>query len=174
MTGRHILIDGYNVIRANPELSRVERRSLEAARRALLNIVAAAPRLRGDDVTVVFDGAGTRSFATAERLGSIRAVYSPPGKSADDVIKSTAASLADPSRAVVVTNDMDIRLFCERLGCLVTSPENMLGQLQPSIRPARHSDDEEGDAPPRVLGTKKKGNPRRAPKAERHRHDVRF
>ena len=126
---REIVIDGYNVIRSDPAFARLEQQSLEDARRALLNLVNSSPRLRADNVTVVFDGAGNRSFANAYRFGRVKAVFSPAGKSADDVIKEQARSSRDPNALVVVTNDNDIRTYCEGLGCSVSRSENMLGQL---------------------------------------------
>ncbi len=51
------LIDGYNVIRRDPGLRSREEESLEAGRRALLQLLAAEARASRDDFTVVFDGA---------------------------------------------------------------------------------------------------------------------
>src|SRR5438445_657064 len=51
------LIDGYNVIRRDPDLRAHEAESLEAGRTALLRLVARIARAGGDRFTVVFDGA---------------------------------------------------------------------------------------------------------------------
>ncbi|PYN39044.1 MAG: NYN domain-containing protein, partial [Candidatus Rokuibacteriota bacterium] len=53
----HWLVDGYNVIRRDPELQAREAESLEAGRRALLHVIAGAHRAPRDEFTVVFDGA---------------------------------------------------------------------------------------------------------------------
>jgi hypothetical protein len=52
------LIDGYNLIRRDPDLRDREIESLEAGRRALLHLLARAYRDPRDEFTVVFDGAG--------------------------------------------------------------------------------------------------------------------
>ena len=52
------LIDGYNVIRRDPDLRGHEAQSLEAGRRALCVLLARAAQTHDDQFTVVFDGAG--------------------------------------------------------------------------------------------------------------------
>jgi predicted RNA-binding protein with PIN domain len=171
---RHIVIDGYNVIRSDPTFVRIEQQSMEDARGALLNLVNSSPRLARDDITVVFDGSGNRTFANGYRLGRVKAIFSPLGQSADDVIKEQARNARHPESLVVVTNDNDIRSYCEGLGCTVSRSENMLeqlpGQKRRTSRPRQH-DEEDGNA---VTGTKKKGNPRKLSKRARRDHDYRF
>jgi len=170
-----VLIDGYNVIRADPALSALEQDSLDDARTALLRSVAAWPRFRDDAVTVVFDGAGTRSFTANQRLGHMTASFPPAGVSADDLIKARAQMATNPRLVVVVTNDADIRDFCAGLGCTVTGSENLLGQLTSprKARPARAGVPEDRDWQPEG-GKPKKGNPRRLPKRLRNKGEYRF
>jgi predicted RNA-binding protein with PIN domain len=78
------LVDGYNVIRRDPELQAREAESLEAGRRALLNLIARARRAMQDEFTVVFDGA--RISGAAPTAGRIRVVFSRPPLTADDEI----------------------------------------------------------------------------------------
>ncbi len=174
---RLILVDGYNAIRSSPTLVRLEDRSLEEARSALIAMVSASPRFQRDSVVIIFDGAmDGRTFASGSRLGHISVQFSPRGRSADDVIKERARQAPDPSAVVIVTNDLDIKLYCQGLGCSTTSPENMLSQATTpkSIRRARiatpeQDDDFQGGS------TKKKGNPRRLPKkARRPKTEYRF
>lgn len=175
MAGRQILIDGYNVIRADPVLSAMERESLEEARVALMRRLASSPRFMSDTVTVVFDGVRRQSWVGTRRLGHVTATYSRDGSSADDVIKGRAQGRAAAQSVVVVTNDADIRAFCQGVGCTVTSSENLLAQLSSPRRLAAarrdgpRSSEGSGDR-----GTPKKGNPRRLPKRARNRQDYRF
>jgi predicted RNA-binding protein with PIN domain len=172
---RQIVIDGYNVIRSDPNFRRIEQQSMEDARQALLNLVNSSPRLAGDEVTVVFDGAGNRTFANGFRFGRVKALFSPIEQSADDVIKEQARNAPDPKSLVVVTNDNDIRSYCEGLGCSVSRSENMLGQLPGPKRQAsnpRHHEESDGYGP--STGTKKKGNPRKLSKRAKRDHDYRF
>jgi uncharacterized protein len=173
MAGRQVLIDGYNVIRADPSLASLEARSLEEARESLTRSVSAWPRFLGDLVNIVFDGPGTRSFATREQHNHVSVTFPPAGVTADDLIKRLAQRSPDPRQVVVVTNDSDIRQFCEALGCTVTGAENLLGQLG-SPRKMRRTGQKDDDYGGTSSGTPKKGNPRRLPKKLRGRRDFRF
>jgi predicted RNA-binding protein with PIN domain len=94
------LIDGYNVIRRDPDLRSHEAQSLEAGRRVQLvkQLARATPR---DEFIVVFDGARVDSATTSQ--GQVRILFSRPPETADDLI----IRLAGRSRAgsVVVTSD---------------------------------------------------------------------
>src|SRR2546427_2346657 len=87
------LIDGYNVIRRDPDLRAHEAESLEAGRTALLRLVAQAARAGGDRFTVVFDGAPASRPAPAG--GQLEVIFSRPPEKADDVL----ARLARPPGA---------------------------------------------------------------------------
>src|SRR3989442_6198730 len=87
------LIDGYNVIRRDPDLRAHEAESLEAGRMALLRLVAQAARAGGDRFTVVFDGAPASRPAPAG--GQVEVIFSRPPEKADDVL----ARLSRPPRA---------------------------------------------------------------------------
>src|SRR5207244_12485072 len=84
------LIDGYNVIRRDPDLRAQEAESLEAGRTALLRLVARVARAGGDRFTIVFDGAPASRPAPAG--GQLVVIFSRPPEKADDV----AARLARP------------------------------------------------------------------------------
>jgi predicted RNA-binding protein with PIN domain len=172
--GRTVLVDGYNVIRRDPALARLEHVSLERARDTLLSCINSSPQFRRDDVTVVFDGAnsleagvtGSRSF----RRGRIRVMFSPPGESADAVLQRLAAGA--PRGTLVVTDDREIRDSVSRAG---VSSTNLTPRATP--RPAAPSR-------PRPAGTwvkeddllpdrapPKKGNGRRAPRKRNRGED---
>jgi predicted RNA-binding protein with PIN domain len=169
---RHIIIDGYNVIRADPHLLALERQSLDEAREVLIRTLASSPRLANDRVTVVFDAAmGARPHAHHRLVGRIDVVYSATGQSADDLIMAQAETLAGNGTVIVVSNDREIRDRCRAAGCQVTGSENLLGQLPG--RP-RHLDRDEDEVEAPTLSTAKRGNPRRAPRGRRRVRDVRF
>jgi predicted RNA-binding protein with PIN domain len=114
------LVDGYNVIRRDPELQAREAESLEAGRRALLNLIARARRAMQDEFTVVFDGA--RISGAAPTAGRIRVVFSRPPLTADDEIMRLARQLR--SGAVVVSSDRKIQDAARRAGSAVLTPSN--------------------------------------------------
>src|SRR6478672_5392627 len=79
--GRTVLVDGYNVIRRDPVLARLERTSLDLALHTLLACINSSPQFRHDEVTVVFDGAGSREAGVTGsrtfRRGRVRVMFSP-------------------------------------------------------------------------------------------------
>src|SRR6267143_867777 len=82
------LVDGYNVVRRDPELKAREAESLEAGRRALLHLLARARLAPHDDFTVVFDGGRRADAALASapkrrrrgELGPQGPGRGPPGR----------------------------------------------------------------------------------------------
>src|SRR2546427_6619404 len=92
------LIDGYNVIRRDPDLRAHEAESLEAGRTALLRLVAQAARAGGDRFTVVFDGAPASRPAPAG--GQLEVIFSRPPEKADDVLARLARQLGAGSAVV--------------------------------------------------------------------------
>jgi predicted RNA-binding protein with PIN domain len=170
---RHIIVDGYNVIRADPRLQSFERDGLEKAREVLVRTLGSSPRLVNDRIIVVFDGIrGTRGHVHAHTVGRVRVVYSARGQSADDVIVREARALSGHGEVIVVTNDGEVRENCRAEGCQVSGSENLLGQLpgRPRRLPSAPGDDEDYDT---SLSTEKRGNPRRSSRRSRNR-DIRF
>ena len=147
------LIDGYNVIRRDPELAQHEARGLEDGRAALLRLVAGAARTSGDPFTVVFDGA--RRAGGAPAGGQVQVMFSRPPETADDVLRRLASELR--SGAVVVSSDRAVRDAAERAGAAAVTAEQFVAALMPG------EDDDPDDAPPPPRG----GNPRRPSRAVR-------
>jgi predicted RNA-binding protein with PIN domain len=171
---RHIIVDGYNVIRADARLQSFERVSLEHARDILVRTLASSPRLANDDVLVVFDGRfGTRAHVHGQNRGGIRVLYSARGQTADDVIVIEARNLARTAPVVVVTNDVEVREHCRAEGCEVSGSENLLHQLPGARTSARAPSNDDDDYRP-SLSTDKRGNPRRTSRRERKQRDFRF
>jgi predicted RNA-binding protein with PIN domain len=148
------LIDGYNVIRRDPELAQHEARGLEDGRAALLRVVAAAARASGDPFTVVFDGAKRTGGVPAG--GQVQVMFSRPPETADDVLRRMASELR--SGAVVVSSDRSVRDAAERAGAVAVTAEQFVAALE-----AGADDDDVDDAGPPT----RRGNPRRPSRAER-------
>ncbi len=105
---KHILVDGYNVIRRTPALANAERKSLENGRSALLLQLRARYATAPYNITVVFDGSGPTE--TRERQGCLQVIYTASGVSADlRLIELAAAARAKKEEAIVVTDDNEIR-----------------------------------------------------------------
>lgn len=107
---RHIIVDGYNVIKRDHELLALERKSLEAARGRLLALLGQSRRLKNDQITVVFDGSATNlSFPVSSTQGRIRIIYSGNLESADSVIQRLLRSMSTAANTVVLSDDREIR-----------------------------------------------------------------
>lgn len=120
------LIDGYNVIRREPDLRAHEAESLEAGRRALLHLLARAHRDPRDEFTVVFDGAMVAGGAPSQ--GRIRILFSRPPHTADDELMRLARQWR--SGAVVVTSDRRIQDAARRAGAAALTAEQFLEGLE--------------------------------------------
>lgn len=95
---RQIIIDGYNVIRADPRLQSLEQVSLQTARDVLVRTLASSPRLSNDRILVVFDGrGGTRGHIHSHRVGRIDTMYSARGQTA---VKRCGGARTLPGRRV--------------------------------------------------------------------------
>jgi hypothetical protein len=155
------LIDGYNVIRRDPDLRAAEAQGLEAGRKALLSLIAGIARRSADQFTVVFDGAPVPGPATAG--GQLEVIFSRPPQKADDVLVTLARR--EGQGAVVVTSDRAIHDAARRAHCAVLGVDEFLAGLtapsEEAGRGEKDGEDEEARAQP------KRGNPRRLSKEAR-------
>ncbi|GAV32336.1 MAG: NYN domain-containing protein [Anaerosomatales bacterium] len=103
---RHLIVDGYNVLRTSRRYKEAARRDLDSARARLVADAAAIVDAE-TRVTVVFDAGGNRASTGAiEMVAGVEVVFSPSGRTADDVIESLAASAKSSGEdVVVVTSD---------------------------------------------------------------------
>ena len=157
------LVDGYNVIRRDPELQAREAESLEAGRRALLHFIARAHRASRDEFTVVFDGA--RPSGGAPTAGRIRVVFSRPRLTADDELMRFARQMR--SGAVVVSSDRKIQDAARRAGSAVLTAEQFLEALEVPESSSGADTPESKDDFDEEPGREKRGNPRRLSKKAR-------
>ncbi len=134
------IVDGYNVIRNNPELRAAEKEGLESGRETLLALarllLAARPR---DRVLLVFDGparpAGDGSpDAGAPPAGRVAVLFSA-GRSADDLIREYVEASDYPRQVTVVSGDREITRVARRRKCRVEEAEAFVSRVR--VREAR-------------------------------------
>ncbi|MGH7357086.1 MAG: NYN domain-containing protein [Candidatus Rokuibacteriota bacterium] len=152
------LLDGYNVLRRDPDLRAREAESLEAGRAALLHLLAGVARASGERFTVVFDGAPGGS---APIEGQITVVFSRPPATADDVLERLARAAGAGS--VVVSSDRRVRDAGRRAGCAVVTAEQFLDAARGGGARADDTAElgEKDDADDTDERPGKRGNPRR-------------
>ncbi|NKB70797.1 MAG: hypothetical protein GKR89_27315 [Candidatus Latescibacteria bacterium] len=112
-SSEHLLIDGYNLIKTIPRFGCHERTSLEAARRALQQVLVAFSRRTGIDISLYFDGdADDRGEGRGQP--SLRIVFSRAPQTADDLIKAACQDKHGAKWLRVVSSDKEIRRFARR------------------------------------------------------------
>lgn len=125
------LIDGYNLIHALGLIRKhMAAGGLEASRRKLLDYLV--ERFAGDavHVTVVFDAQGApRGAARNQGHRSIAVRFAPKKQSADDLIETLIEEAAEPTKLVVVSNDMRLQNAAHRRGTRAWSHEALLDFL---------------------------------------------
>ena len=152
------IVDGYNVIRRDPDLASDEERSLGAGRAALQRAIAPVAQRIGDRFTIVFDGEARRDAAVTG--GRIETVFSRPPLTADDVIIALAKESRDA--AIVVTSDRTVGDAAWRSGATAVPVERFLRALAARTRDHEDADDDEDPEP-----VPKRGNPARTSAKER-------
>jgi predicted RNA-binding protein with PIN domain len=140
-----LVLDGYNLIYADPELKQISKSSLESARRRLVNRLTGYLQTKNVQLTVVFDGHGGITDVAVEIPGRLQLLYSPAGQTADDVILEILESSTNPREFVVVTSDMaDIGRAARAMGASVIPSPEFLSRLGRRLRDATSEPEEAG------------------------------
>jgi predicted RNA-binding protein with PIN domain len=106
------LVDGNNVM-----AQRVGwHRDKGAARRRLLDELAAFAKVRRVKVAVVFDGAAEDFFKDGSSYRGVRVFYAERGSNADERIKRLAEASRERRTLIVVTSDRELAAYVRRLG----------------------------------------------------------
>lgn len=164
----HIIIDGYNLIRSSVSLSRQEAISLEEGRKALIARLTAYRRIKPLAMTVVFDaGEGFDLAEKRERTGGMNIVYSPAGRTADQVIISMARRMGN--KALVVTSDRALAEAAEAAHASSISSPEFEDRLEMTFYMETKGLVEDREDIEPTLSTRKKGPSRRLPKAQRRK-----
>ncbi len=124
---KHLLVDGYNIAHAWPELRRVlTKNGREVARTRLIERLRVLHDFGRVRVSVVFDGKG--SDIVIERPTphpTFSVIYTPAGMTADDLIEQLAAQANRPADVIVATGDGAERDTIEAAGAQAFSPEQL-------------------------------------------------
>ena len=108
MASHFLLVDGYNIIHANKELTALAIDSLDAARKKLCDILCEFKALSRYRVILVFDAhlvAG--GVGSVEEYHNIKVVFTKEAETADHYIESVAYKLGKKNdKITVATNDV--------------------------------------------------------------------
>lgn len=102
-----LVVDGYNIIHAWPELKRWVDKDLGIARAQLVELLRDYQGFLDIYVTIVFDAYQTDALeSTVERYGKVMVVYTKNDETADQYIERLVVRLKHPQRRVrVATSD---------------------------------------------------------------------
>lgn len=118
----HFIVDGYNLIKRNNQLKKLE---LKSARQKSIEILQ---KIQGNlssrnKITIVFDGID-KVYSSVSQT-SVKVVFSRQ-EDADTLIKRMVEKESYPSRIVVVTADKAIIYYIKRRGARAMEPEKFL------------------------------------------------
>jgi predicted RNA-binding protein with PIN domain len=123
-----VIVDGYNVIHAWPQLKRLlGDASLEAARDKLIGRLSVFGMVAGADVTVVFDAHHSTARTNSEELvEGVHVLFTRKGHSADHVIERIAYDASQAGDMITVaTSDRFQRDLVRGMGGAVISSEEL-------------------------------------------------
>lgn len=129
-----LIVDGYNVVHAWPELKRILRvRGLEDARDRLIHVLSEYAAHTGVKVTVVFDSkARTDSGEPPELIDGVTVRFGSRTASADHVIErlaQTRSRRGDASQVTVATGDRLQRALVGAMGVATISAEALADEV---------------------------------------------
>ena len=106
----YLLVDGYNVIHAHPELSALAEHSLDGARNKLCDILCEFKALSRYRIIVVFDAhLVPGGMGSVSEYNNIKIVYTKEAETADRYIEQAAYKLSKErkrDRITVATSDV--------------------------------------------------------------------
>ncbi len=138
-----MILDGYNVTHAVPELAQHKNRSLQSAREALVRLCQEHRRRRGDieRLYVVFDGRDADAFGSHEQQhGGVTGLFTQRPEEADARMLRVIEAQAG-RRCVVVSNDNEVFNNARAFGARVLSVQEFYEKAKPASarRPHPHA-----------------------------------
>lgn len=126
----YLLVDGYNLLFAWPELQQLAQRDLEAARQALADILCNYQGFRRCHVILVYDAYKVKgNVGQVTRYNNIHIVYTKEAETADMYIEKATYQLADQRKVRVVTSDGAQQLIILGHGALRVSARAFMEEL---------------------------------------------
>lgn len=145
-----LIVDGYNIIHAWPELEDLTKVSLESARVKLMDILCNYQGVSEETVILVFDGYLVKgSTGSVTEYNNIFVVYTKEAETADHYIEKTVFNIPKEYRVKVATNDGleqtiimgkgAIRITSKELKQMIEYEENNIRRNYTEKRPAKNN-----------------------------------
>lgn len=102
----HLIVDGYNIINAWPELSRLKNSSFEDARSKLIEILINYQGFKKNKITLVFDAHQVKGgIERREKFHLVEVVYTKETETADMFIEKLVGNQKGSGHTFVATSD---------------------------------------------------------------------
>ena len=122
-----ILVDGYSLLHAWPELAPGKPRHSGQAREELIARLTQYHDACGTPITVVFDGAsGLTGTSQNQATPVVEVLFSRSGQTADQMIERAAHRLLEYGEVLTVTDDSAERDTIQSLGGMTSSCSNFI------------------------------------------------
>ncbi|MGM9929587.1 MAG: NYN domain-containing protein [Bacillus sp. (in: firmicutes)] len=135
-----LLVDGYNIIGAWPELRDLKKRDLSAARDRLIEILAEYQAITGYEVILVFDAYYVQGLERKYKDYKIDVIYTKENETADERIEKMAIDLNNIQTQVhVATSDMTEQWAIFGQGALRKSARELYNEWECVTKEVEHS-----------------------------------
>jgi small GTP-binding protein len=131
----YLLVDGYNIIYAWPELrEQAENENMEGARMGLLNALSNYQAIKNDHIIVVFDAYRTqRSTEDVVDYGNIRVVFTKEAQTADQYIEKFAYDNQKKYNIKVATSDGLEQIIIRGMGSSLVTPNELKDEIDQTL-----------------------------------------
>lgn len=125
-----LIVDGYNIINAWPELIKLKNESFEHARDKLLDILADFYGSTQCPIIVVFDAYMVKK-GTGYKVssGGLEVIFTSEGETADSCIERLVSQLPRETRVIVATSDWAQQRLVMGQGALRLSARELLNRV---------------------------------------------
>ncbi len=142
-----LLVDGYNIIHAWPNLHFEGDEGFETARKKLTDILSEIHALSGEEIILVFDAYRVKGgLRRHEERGGIHLVYTKEAETADQYIAEISREKAKTNRVRVATSDGPVQLIAWREGALILSARELF-QIYRDLQEDAHDHHDPGSYP---------------------------
>ncbi|RST71754.1 hypothetical protein D4T97_017710 [Siminovitchia acidinfaciens] len=130
-----LIVDGYNMIGAWPELVQLKQKDLAAARDRLIEILAEYQGFTGFKVIIVFDAYGVKGIEKRYRQHRVEVIYTKLEETADERIEKLANELNSRTTQIyVATSDFTEQWAIFGQGALRISARELLEEVADTDR----------------------------------------
>jgi hypothetical protein len=126
-----LIVDGYNIIGAWPELAKLKELSLEEARDRLIDILAEYQGFSGLRIHLVFDAHQIPGLGGKYEQSKLQIYYTKEKETADELIERLVSKLSGRRKQIyVATSDMTEQHVTFGMGALRISARELLTKIR--------------------------------------------